>query len=360
MLNRGSINIDFDPKNNSAPAGASAAVRNLLRTRLEAARLGLFGISPHEAEFDVRGFRSTTTPRRDRLETVGRSFIAGYNAAVATGRGEAALEQLPGFPEDLRGFVVEGAAMGLAMLDLVTPWPRRGFAAFVAGPAKPYVYLAYVGAGWALARTSWRLRGRLGRVDPLLRWLMMDGYGFHSAYFQADRSIDLHRRPSLPAGYAARAFDQGLGRGLWFAMGASGGAVRSAVESFVPERRADLWSGIGLAASYAGGAGTRELTDLAQVAGGFRLELAQGAAFAAAAHLEGGAIPSHTDSACQVLCGMDARSAAAITSATRPNPASDGDGFHYEAWRAAIRTAIFQHQANGARGRRRCAVELSA
>lgn len=334
-----SINIDFSHDNNGKAISAPATIRRPVLSRLSAARLAVFGISPREAEFPVRGFQSTSPARRERLETVGRSFIAGYNAAIATGQGDSVVEQLPEFPEALRGFVVEGGAMGLALLDIVTPWPRRSFAAFAAGPAQPYIYLAYVGAGWALARTSWRLRWRLGRLDPLLRWLMMDGYGFHAGYFQPRQAIDRHRRPRLP-GYGEKAFDQGLGRALWFAMGASGEAVGEAVEAFAPERQPDLWSGVGLAAAYAGGAGTAELSDLARAAGGCRLDLGQGAAFAAAAHLRAGSMPDHTETACGVLCGMSGDEAAAITTVARPDPESDPAGRHYEAWRGGIRAGI--------------------
>jgi enediyne biosynthesis protein E3 len=335
-----SINIDSRSRNNSDESGASVLIRRRAHGRLSAARLALFGISPREAEFSVRGFSATDPARQDRLETVGRSFVAGYNAAIATGQGDAALEQLAEFPEALRGFVVEGAAMGLALLDIVTPWPRRSFIAFVAGAAEPYTYLAYVGAGWALARTSWRLAGRLGRLDPLLRWLMFDGFGFHAGYFLPRRVFDQHWRPGLPQGYAAQAFDQGLGRALWFAMGASGEKVRAAVETFAPERRPDLWSGIGLAAAYAGGASTEELTALVQAAGGSRLDLGQGAAFAAAAHLRAGVLPDHTEAACQVLCGADGHTASALTAEVRPDPEADPAGQHYEAWRGAIRAGI--------------------
>jgi hypothetical protein len=325
---------------------SATGLESVVRPRasgLSALRRAIFGISPREAEFSTRGFRATEAARRERLETVGRSFIAGYDAAIAAAKSEAAIADLPEFPDELRGFVVEGAAMGLALLDLVTPWRRRGFAAFVAGPAQPYVYLAYVGAGWALARTSWRLAGRLGRLDPLLHWLMMDGYGFHAGYFQPRRAIDRQWRPRLP-GYRANAFDQGLGRALWFVMGASGKAVREAVGAFVPERRPDLWSGVGLAAAFAGGAGRTELAELVEAAGARRPDLGQGAAFAAAAHLSAGSIPEHCESACQLLCGMDGYSAAALTAVARPNPDFDPDGLHYEAWRRAIRAGIAAHR----------------
>lgn len=340
MLHNRLINIDSVFGSNNDAIGAPGTFLHSIRARISASRLALFGISPRQAEFSIRGFRPAEAARRDRLETAGRSFIAGYNAAIATGQGTAAIAQLAEFPEALRGFVVEGAAMGLALLDLVTPWPRRSFAAFVAGPAQPYIYLAYVGAGWALARTSWRLAFRLGRLDPVLRWLMFDGYGFHTGYFQPGRSIDQHWRPGLPRGYASNAFDQGLGRALWFAMGASLEAVRAAVDAFPPERQPDLWSGIGLAAAYAGGASPEELADLSTASHGNWRDLGQGAAFAAEAHLRAGGIPSHAEAACRALCGMDGRTAAAMAVAARPHAEADLAGRSYEGWRAAIRAGI--------------------
>ncbi len=325
-------------------AHAPGAVRQAGSGGFSAARRAIFGISPQQALFSTRGFRPTDAARRERLEAVGRCFIAGYNAAIATGQGTAALAQLAGYPAALRGFVVEGAAMGLALLDIVTPWPRRSFAAFVAGPARPYVYLAYVGAGWALARTSWRLAPRLGQRDPVLGWLMFDGYGFHTGYFQPDRAIGRHWRPGLPRGYASRAFDQGLGRAIWFAMGASVQAVRAAVGAFPPDRQPDLWSGVGLAAAYAGGADPEALADLSQAAAGAWRDLGQGAAFAAEAHLRAGGIPAHTEAACRALCGLHAGTAAALAVAVRPHAEADADGASYEAWRTAIRAGIADRQ----------------
>jgi len=44
----------------------------------------------------------------------------------------------------------------------------------------------------------------------------MDGFGFHEGYFQWSRSVRKKALPKGVNGYALRAFDQGLGRSLWF------------------------------------------------------------------------------------------------------------------------------------------------
>src|SRR5262249_30596908 len=137
---------------------------------------------------------------------------------------------------------------------------------FLGGRGNDHVYMVYVGVGWAMARVP-RFRWRtLTAPDPLLRWLVLDGYGFHQAYFRTDRYVRGHyREPAFPwprggrAGYADRAMAQGIGRASWFVGGADPRVVADLLDRFPESRRADLYSGAGLAATYAGGADEPEL-----------------------------------------------------------------------------------------------------
>src|SRR5947199_74099 len=74
--------------------------------------------------------------------------------------------------------------------------------------------------------------------------------------------------------YFLRAVDQGIGRALWFIHGAQALDVAAAVASFAEHRRPDLWSGVGLAATFAGGCDTAGLATLRRAAGGYHGELA--------------------------------------------------------------------------------------
>jgi hypothetical protein len=304
------------------------------------ARLQLFGVDPAETGFAQRGFAATTPDRRDRLEQAGRHFAAGYNAAIRGADADLVLSDLNAVPLEQRGFAFEGAGMGFALLDLLAPWRSRHFARFLAGAAGPHVYIAHVGAGWALARTSPRLAWRLGPLDPLLGWLAFDGYGFHAGYFHPHRAIDRQRRPRGLRGVARHVYDQGLGRSIWFARGADPAAVSATVAAFAPERRADVWSGVGLAAAYAGGADPADLADLAAAAGSWRPDLGQGAAFAAKARARAGNPAAHTQLACSTFCGMDAARAASLTDAALPAPRADDDGASFMLWRRRIRDLL--------------------
>jgi hypothetical protein len=130
--------------------------------------------------------------------------------------------------------------------------------------------MAHVGAGWAFARLCRNIGRPLARLDPLLRWLAVDGYGFHEGYFHCHRYIERPTRPARLSGYALRVFDQGLGRSLWFVYGADIARISSAIATFTPERRADLWSGTALACSYAGGVERAAIEALREAAGPYR------------------------------------------------------------------------------------------
>src|SRR5579872_1693541 len=110
-------------------------------------RRSLLGISVQETTFARRGFRGGDAGARERLEAIGRVFLRGYHAALEDDRLEPLALRLNGVEAEMRGFAFEGAAMGLALLDTLTPWRRSRFARFLAGPGAPHVYMAHVGAG---------------------------------------------------------------------------------------------------------------------------------------------------------------------------------------------------------------------
>lgn len=275
----------------------------------------VFGISPEEASASRRGFRCRDERARARLEKIGVTFLQGYHAALEAGSDDALMLRLEAVESEFRGFAFEGAAMGLALLDFIKPWARTRLKRFVEGAGAAHVYMLFVGAGWAMARLRRDPARTLRNFDPLLGWLAVDGYGFHEGYFKWPAYVARQERPRRLSGYTLRVFDQGLGRSLWFVEGADAERIIGTINAFAPERRSDLWSGVGLACAYAGGADDAALALLRDGAGGFAAQLAQGAAFAAKARQRAGNMAAHTEAACRLLCGMTAAAAAEATDA---------------------------------------------
>jgi hypothetical protein len=303
-------------------------------------RKALFGLSTQEARFERRGFQPCALHAQRGLEQIGAIFLQGYHSALEGEGFEDLAVRLNRTPLESRGFAFEGAAMGLSLLDLLTPWNRDRWQRFTASFAKPHIYMMHVGVGWAFARLGRRLNTMLARLDPLLCWLAVDGYGFHEGYFHWPRFIDKHVVPACLSGYARRAFDQGLGRSLWFVNGADVQKIPRTIASFHPARRADLWSGIGLACAYAGGVERASLEALREAAAGYRGHLAQGAAFAAKTRQRAGNPAPCTEQACQVICDLSAEAAAEVSDIHLENLPRNEQVPAYEVWRQRIQTNL--------------------
>lgn len=316
-------------------AGVRDHATPLLRLRRRVMR-----ISPAETSFARRGFRGSDPLARQHLEQIGATFLQGYDAAIAhDDLAELAL-RLNAIDAGLRGFAFEGAAMGLALLDFFTPWKIWRITAFLAGPAAEHRYMVHVGVGWALARLPVRIGRALARMDTLLRWLAIDGYGFHAGYFAWPQYVGRQLLPRRLSGYAARAFDQGLGRSLWFVEGADVARIPATIARFPPSRQADLWSGVGLACAYAGGVERPALLALRAAAGSYLPDLAQGVAFAAKARARAGNPTAHGEMACLAICDMTAEAAAAVTDAALKDLRAARSLPAYEVWRQRIRAHV--------------------
>jgi enediyne biosynthesis protein E3 len=295
-----------------------------------------------EATLARRGFHRKDDTTKELLERIGQTFLGGFAEGVAADRPEQATPRLNTQPPRFRGFAYEGAAMGLAVADAVSR-RRSRFGTFLGGSGQDHVYMAHVGLGWALARLP-RTRWPRSTPDPLLQWLVLDGYGFHQAYFHTDRVV----RRQVPHGevrwgnshfrtYRVRAMDQGVGRALWFVGGTDPDVVADLIDRFDPGRRPDLYSGVGLAATYAGGADAGELGRLLDRAGRMWPLVAQGSTFAAEARRLAGTEVPETDLATKVLCGLSASDAAQVARDQRLLSLTPEIGVpRYETWRCRI------------------------
>lgn len=311
-----------------------------------AIRTSIFGIATSETSVTRRGFRCKEPQVAARLETIGRSFLNGYHAALKTPEPLGLSMQLDESDGELRGFAYEGAAMALTLQDLFSPFGASRLHQFLRGPGAAHIYMVHVGAGWALARVPWHRHRCFERLDPLLRWLAIDGCGFHEGYFKWSAAVRQQKRPRWLRGYACRAFDQGLGRSLWFVEGADPAQIGETISAFPTPRQADLWSGVGLACAYAGGVNEWVMAELPAVAKDFQPCLAQGAAFAAKARQLAGNPSSHTELACLILCNCSAAGAASVTDAALVDLPVDGYLPSYEIWRQRIRVSLVHRSAS--------------
>lgn len=304
--------------------------------------------SLNDVSFAGRGFSPGAPEVTSRLEMIPQAVVVGFEAGIESGELMELTQRLRLIDEELRGFAYEGATMAYTILDQMRPGRRKRARELLLGPAEPYAFLTYIGIGFAMARLP-RPRWRAVLPDltgapyyPALSWLAVDGYGFDLAYFHPQRYIGRRERPrpypwlGAPQ-YFPRAVDQGIGRALWFIQGARVADVAAAISTFESHRQADLWSGVGLAAAFAGGMDAAGYADLRQSADRYWPELAQGVTFAAKARTFSGLVPPHTASAVEVLTDLTVGEAAATVDAAVMATNTSNPQLVYEEWRRCVR-----------------------
>ncbi|MDX3190811.1 DUF1702 family protein [Streptomyces sp. MN03-5084-2B] len=313
----------------------------VLRKRFLAPSLGSVG-------FAERGFPVTHTDATARLEAVPQAVVCGFEWAIEGAPLWEIERRLALIEPEQRGFAYEGATMGYTILDAMPGGGRDRTRELLEGPARPYIFLTYIGIGFAMARLPrplWKnILPELTGVayHPTMSWLAVDGYGFDRAYFDTEKWVGEQAEP-VPypwAGrpeYFSRAFDQGVGRALWFINGGNPAAAAAAVGRFAEHRRADLWSGVGLASTFAGGSDQRGLAVLRRAAGEYHDQLALGVVFAVKARTYASYVPAHTHLAAEVLTGLSVQALREISDRTEAAGGDDGDLPMYEVWRARIR-----------------------
>ncbi|MEU3627301.1 enediyne biosynthesis protein [Amycolatopsis coloradensis] len=298
-----------------------------------------------EVSFATRGFDVTDSDAVRRLEAIPQAVVCGFEWGIDTRSLWELERKLELIEPEMRGFAYEGATMAFTVLDAMGGGHRTRD--LLRGPGAPHLLLAYIGIGFAMAKLPRMLWKKvLPSLDdslfhPAMSWLAVDGYGFDLAYFDKKRWVDRQEVPKPypwqgTPDYFTRAVDQGIGRALWFMHGGAPEAVTAAVTRFPDPRHADLWSGVGLAATFAGGCAESGLIALRKASGGHAASVAVGSVFAVSARTLAGYSPPHTEVASRALTGrgpgelLEVAGATAVTTGENGVPA-------YELWRRGIR-----------------------
>jgi hypothetical protein len=275
---------------------------------------------------------------RQHLESVWHTVVRGYNSAIGwpdVDQLERELHADGAVPFTHLGWAYEGAALALTVLDKLLP-TRRRLRALLESSGTAHGGPIYIGVGWGLSQLRRLPRRPPAEFDPVAGWMIYDGAGFREALFKPERVFADARKPASLSGAAARVFDHGVGRLLWFREGGGDERIRASIEALPGSRHADLWAGVGLGATYAGGVGVDELTRLRGAAQNHAERLAESAAIAAWGRRSGSNAAPWTERACQVLCGVSPAEAADAAGVALDELIGDGHDERYLAWRARI------------------------
>lgn len=252
------------------------------------------------------------TEVRRRLQLSSGVFVSAYNASLETDLTRYLFSELETYDSSFKGFAYEGAGMGMAMLDYTTLGGRSRLLEF-AETAPNYSRLAYIGAGLAIAVLNRNIEKSLAPINPMERWWAIDGYGFYKGVFKSNKCITKQAVPRSIKGYALRAFDRGIGRALWFLFSGDFDGIVSQIKAFPQERHADIWAGIGVASTYAGGVDANALQAFKSASGSHASYMAVGSSLASSVRYYANNIVTHNNLAASVYCDMSAEDAAKLT-----------------------------------------------
>lgn len=245
-----------------------------------------------------------------------------------------------------RSVAAEGTSMGLAILDLVLGKKTR-WSHFKQQIHQCYTPAIYLGRGMALGLIKPRCQFHQDVQESLFSWLTVDGMGFSQALLHHMHKIG--KSPGLLPLHDCDApthqsiFDQGIGRFLWINHGNELPILVSIINKQEKHRLADLWSGVGVAATFLGSVDKENMQYLKQEAGVYASDLAVGASLACRVRLADGSRMPHLNDVIETLCGVNAQECAEMGEQMLDKLSPFGvdmNGIHYSnyhVWRKRMR-----------------------
>ena len=141
----------------------------------------------------------------------------------------------------------------------------------------------YVGLGWAMCESAVSEYTFLEELPSVWRWRVLDGYGYYSGLFKRRETIRSQQIPPFISNDDTHAFNQGIGRSLWYLSQGDIERLTRSLNLFEDNRQVDMWRGIGLAATYVGGIDASLLKDIQLAAEEYLPQFKCGALMAIAA-----------------------------------------------------------------------------
>ena len=249
----------------------------------------------------ARHLRNPANDKVIEVNTVIEMIVDGYNAGMDSSI-SALTRQIQSLPITERRVLFEGAAGGLftAYLDGLIEYETID--AFLAQTDPYRVAITGLGLGTALSHTDTVLTCIQGVNPSYWSWMTYDAHGFHDGLFRWKMAISEKCTPPQTSILWSRAYDQGLGRSLFFVAGADPRIILRLIDKFPVERRADLWSGVGLMVAYWGALDVKDLRLLLKRSGEYRPVLQAAVAFAASLRLGADEPRDFTEAASQIIC----------------------------------------------------------
>jgi len=209
----------------------------------------------------------------ENMQHIQSLFIEAKERAVQKNSTSELVDFLVAQSGEFTSVAFEGASMGLALTNY-PDWVR-----FCRVYGNEHGSQIYVGLGWALCEENKDLKV-LNTLSSQGRWKTIDGYGYYMGTFNRRETIRKQKVPPSFFGNDLRAFNQGVGRSLWYLSQANTERLLRMINLFDEDRKPDIWRGVGVALTYVGGISREDVELVIKAAERFIVHLRCGAYFA--------------------------------------------------------------------------------
>ena len=231
-----------------------------------------------------------------RMDTIKSIFQQVQGIEINNDNWPVVFEQLNATDPVFRSVAYEAAAMNTALADLANGGELQLWEHLATSTeAVPHLTQIHIGLGWALAQQQVDATPYLPHLNPIMRYRVLDGYGYYEAMFRRRKSIVSKQAPEFLNGTALSAYYQGLGRCMWYLTNGNADASISMLQSLDSEHHEDLWRGLGIAVTYVGCSDKTVLADILTKAGKHKPQLLTGAAMAAVSRNTAGNVTADTE-----------------------------------------------------------------
>lgn len=247
-----------------------------------------------------------------KIENIFAIFqVAQENASTIEDVNEL-IKKLEEAPIEFSSVAYEGAAMEWAMRDFSEGDKIDRWKALLE-KSKKHACQIYIGMGWAIAKEKRHQLTFLETLNRNMQFRIWDGCGYYDGIFRQRHVIKGQSRFDYIEEKNFQAYDEGLGRSLWYLSKGDVNKATEMVQSFSAERHSDLWRGIGIACSYVGGFEEQTLNALQSATGEHKTQLGIGAAMVAKSRIEAECHTDEIELACSILNQLTAEEAMKIT-----------------------------------------------
>lgn len=275
-------------------------------------------------------FMNTPEAIANRIELIVLTFQVGRKIGEEILEPTEMIQQLNLMDEEFRSMAFEGASMAIAIKSIEQQDDLRSWLSFLdSNPA--HTTQIMIGLGWAIGEKDLSPDSVLGSLDSMIQARALDGLGYYMGLFRRRISIRTQQIPEGISDDLQPAFDQGIGRSLWYISKGDLEMLERMMDSFPVYRQKHMWRGIGVACPVVGGSNSKHLSELRQLSGAFKTQLETGCALAGKSSTAAGIENRFLDDACELWLNCSKTDAARLT---------DIDTESYLDWVEAIAAAI--------------------